>query len=971
MKKALLIIVISMFLAAPALVLYYSMRTSAAAMQDEHEKQLLKRMQNELQRQDMLINPVIEIYRKLFMALRQTRSSVFFNDLFNEVNDELLSYATSLMKEATSLWSGGEAFIVYQKNGHDSHFTVTNGKKTPAGQLEKFGLALRVAQAFYNPAQPLNVDSQVLRNIARESLGVYFSFSILNSDGDGDKIQRVVLREHDSYRLLVMLRLRGAFLINYLIDLTRVDDDQRAKRKIANWQYNDMGLAFFKSKNPEKMFYSKYFNSRQAMLKTIRGLLEDSSDRSINLRYNNSLIMATAGDPKKQHRTLIVAEIPSEIKQPGMLFLVILFGFAGCYGFKIAIDSIVFGRGSGFSIKMFIVSIFVLVTMLPLLSSAYLANEYVVANFKKEKNRVVKELTDELLTLDQQTFATYRSTINLAKSLNSVEKLAEITGLPESASIRELFLKTAQQLYRNSDQARVSDIWVYEEGQEFFSVKFDRDKRIYSINKSANMMLEEFFLSKKKEYLRRHNPEKKPETEVKQGDTIEIESLKTELLDSFFLNLFGEKTYYMMREDFGSLLKQESFMDTNAMITIPVTRGGKTRYICTWIFDSASIRDHFPENRLRQDPDQPLFTMYGNDQYIGARPIPLADLSDKFPALVALGNQSLITGSRLFMQDYLASGSPIFEARPARYSDFIICGSRQTRALESISDELVAEALKYFAVIAGAGIFLALLTSLYFTLPIRQLIQATSQIAEGNYETRLDPRHPDEFALAAATFNKMATGLQQGELLSSFVSESVKELTAREQLTSSDIAQNTRATVLFSSIRDFHSVQQQHDPQKTFEILQAHLSAAVEAVEKYGGEIDKMIEDKVMIVFDSRRQNEQEQVNAAVATAISIKQAMQKVYGLHTAAGITTGEVVSGVMGASNVRLSKTVVGDTVNLAARLAAIAAGFSEGGIVAAESSVEKLSGDYRCEKLPISQVKGKTHTVEAFGISQVKT
>ncbi|EKD82401.1 MAG: hypothetical protein ACD_39C01319G0001, partial [uncultured bacterium] len=50
---------------------------------------------------------------------------------------------------------------------------------------------------------------------------------------------------------------------------------------------------------------------------------------------------------------------------------------------------------------------------------------------------------------------------------------------------------------------------------------------------------------------------------------------------------------------------------------------------------------------------------------------------------------------------------------------------------------------------------------------------------------------------------------------------------------------------------------------------------------------------------------------------------------------------------------------------------AAGFSEGGIVAAESSVEKLSGDYRCEKLPISQVKGKTHTVEAFGISQVKT
>jgi class 3 adenylate cyclase len=129
-----------------------------------------------------------------------------------------------------------------------------------------------------------------------------------------------------------------------------------------------------------------------------------------------------------------------------------------------------------------------------------------------------------------------------------------------------------------------------------------------------------------------------------------------------------------------------------------------------------------------------------------------------------------------------------------------------------------------------------------------------------------------------------------------------------------------------------------------------------------------MIEDKVMIVFESGRQNEYEQANAAVAVAISIKIAMQKEHALPTAAGITTGEVVSGVMGASNVRLSKTVIGDTVNLAARLATVAAGLSEGGIVAAESSIEKLSAEYRCEKLPISQVKGKTHAVEAYSISR---
>ena len=432
--------------------------------------------------------------------------------------------------------------------------------------------------------------------------------------------------------------------------------------------------------------------------------------------------------------------------------------------------------------------------------------------------------------------------------------------------------------------------------------------------------------------------------------------------------MFGDRTYYQIREDFGTLIWQKSFMDTNAMLTVPITLQGKKTMILTWIFESSGIRDQFPEAKLRTDKNNPLFAIFGNDQYIGARPDSIPELTRDFPALVKLGNQALVTGSRVFMQDYTASGAPIFEARPARHSDMIMCGSKTTRSLDSITRELVSDTLRYFTYIAAGGIGLALLTSLYFTIPLRQLTMATRQIADGNYEIRLGQNHPDEFAIAAGAFNQMATGLQQGELLSSFVSESVKELASREQLSSSDIARNTAATVLFSSIRDFQSIQQQHDPQRIFQILQSHLSAAVAAVEQYGGEIDKMIEDKVMIVFESQRQTEHEQAAAAVSVAISIKNAMQKNYSLQTAAGITSGEVVSGVMGAGNVRLSKTVIGDTVNLAARLAAVAAGLPAGGIVASGSTVEQMSADYHCEKLPISQIKGKTHTIEAFSIAK---
>ncbi|EKD84515.1 MAG: hypothetical protein ACD_39C00002G0003, partial [uncultured bacterium] len=44
--------------------------------------------------------------------------------------------------------------------------------------------------------------------------------------------------------------------------------------------------------------------------------------------------------------------------------------------------------------------------------------------------------------------------------------------------------------------------------------------------------------------------------------------------------------------------------------------------------------------------------------------------------------------------------------------------------------------------------------------------------------------------------------------------------------------------------------------------------------------------------------------------------------------------------------------------------------EGSVIASESSVRQLSSAYHCEKLPISQVKGKTRTIEAYSVKRVE-
>lgn len=244
------------------------------------------------------------------------------------------------------------------------------------------------------------------------------------------------------------------------------------------------------------------------------------------------------------------------------------------------------------------------------------------------------------------------------------------------------------------------------------------------------------------------------------------------------------------------------------------------------------------------------------------------------------------------------------------------------------------------------------------------MTEATREIIAGKFSVRLRESHPDEFALSAIAFNKMATALTEGQLLRHFVSDSVKTMTENVTAGGSEKAAVVEATILFSSIKNFHDLQHQLEPEKIFAIMQAHLSSAVEFASTVGGEIDKMIEDKVMIVFAHKTSDRKGPALAALQTAAHINRVLWKTHNLATAAGINSGEVVSGVMGAANVRLAKTVVGDTVNLAARLASVASDLPTGGIVISGVVSQQAGESFVYQRLPIKNVKGKTHTVEAY-------
>jgi class 3 adenylate cyclase len=270
-----------------------------------------------------------------------------------------------------------------------------------------------------------------------------------------------------------------------------------------------------------------------------------------------------------------------------------------------------------------------------------------------------------------------------------------------------------------------------------------------------------------------------------------------------------------------------------------------------------------------------------------------------------------------------------------------------------------------FSCIAVA-VVLAIGATLFFILPLRRILAGMSRMAEGSYDVKLeDADRDDEFGTLSKAFNRMITGLREKELLGRYVSSSVRRvITDAAFLKAAKEGMNREVTVLFSGLHEFEEFQKTRSPEETYQVMNRHLSVAAQAVEQLGGEISKIMEEKLMLVFDHEQSG-----GAAAAAEIALKVVREIRCGmvaepLQPAIGVNSGNVIAGILGSADVRGDYTVIGDTVNLAARLATLAHIVGGTLVVVSGHTSELLAGKISLEKLPFKRVKGKTQEVEAF-------
>lgn len=286
-----------------------------------------------------------------------------------------------------------------------------------------------------------------------------------------------------------------------------------------------------------------------------------------------------------------------------------------------------------------------------------------------------------------------------------------------------------------------------------------------------------------------------------------------------------------------------------------------------------------------------------------------------------------------------------------------------------------AFALAVVAVIAlGAGI------ARIIAIPVFELVAASTRVAKGDLKANVREQAQDELGLLSRQFNQMVVQLRQRDIMRDLFGHMVSE-EVREALLLGDELQLSgelkTVSILFTDIRNFTTFSERHSPQEVMAMLNTYFNIINGAVREAGGMINKFGGDSTMAIFGaplnlSPSETAHRALRAALLIRLRIKESSAHrvqagLQPINIGIGINTGEVITGNVGAED-RFEYTVIGDTVNVAARIQGLSSQFSDSNILMSEETYQAFTE--RDRLLVTDQgavaVKGRTEEVHIYNV-----
>jgi adenylate cyclase len=253
---------------------------------------------------------------------------------------------------------------------------------------------------------------------------------------------------------------------------------------------------------------------------------------------------------------------------------------------------------------------------------------------------------------------------------------------------------------------------------------------------------------------------------------------------------------------------------------------------------------------------------------------------------------------------------------------------------------------------------------------------AVAAFKNGLWLNMVQPQIAGGFALFAGTaYQYFVEGVEKRKmkrLFGRYVSRDVfAQLVAHPELAELG-GKRREMTVLFSDIRGFTSVTERGDPEELVAQLNEYFSKMVEIVFEHKGTVDKFVGDMVMALFGAPL-DDPDHAEHAVQAAIHMVEELGRLNAnwqargmaqLDIGVGINSGEMIAGNIGSSSI-MSYTVIGDNVNLGARLESLNKEY-KCRIIISDATRARLKNHHDLRSLGGVVVKGKSKAVQIFEV-----
>lgn len=281
--------------------------------------------------------------------------------------------------------------------------------------------------------------------------------------------------------------------------------------------------------------------------------------------------------------------------------------------------------------------------------------------------------------------------------------------------------------------------------------------------------------------------------------------------------------------------------------------------------------------------------------------------------------------------------------------------------------------LTAFLLIAAlaVAVILSLLVSRSIIGPVRGMEKAMIKVRKGDLTTSARVVGNDELGILSESFDQMIEGLRDRERIKETFGRFVSPEIAKAILENPPVpgGENSEVSILFSDVRNYTTICEQLSPEEVIALLNDYFSYMVQAIEKHHGLVYQFVGDGIMAVFGAPVKLK-DHANFAVRSAIEMMDALDRFNAeirsglppIRIGIGINTGPVVAGIIGTQE-RMEYRVVGDSVNLAARIEALNKDFHTD-VLVSRSTVDQLKDHFKLKAFQPVKVKGKEDHVQVY-------